>query len=56
MTKFTPAIAIISIWLVTVVAVISIAKIAGFPIPLIGKIPNLEWVEFVVKFFALLLG
>ena len=56
MTKSPAAIAIISIWLVTVVAVASLAKLAGFTIPLIGKIPNLEWVEFFVKFCALLLG
>jgi hypothetical protein len=27
--------------------------LAGFPLPIIGKIPNLEWVELAVKFFTL---
>ena len=55
MTKSPTAIAIISIWLVTIVALASICKIAGFPLPIINRIHDLEWIELVVKFFAMFL-
>jgi hypothetical protein len=56
MSKFTTAIAVISIWLVTFVSIASICKIAGVPLPIIGKIPGWDWLKFVVELGALLFG
>jgi hypothetical protein len=54
MSNSTTAIAIFSIWLVTITAIACICEIAGFPIPIINKPLSWDWVELIVKLCALL--
>jgi hypothetical protein len=52
--KFTPTIAIISIWLVTFISIAAICKIAGIPLPIVGKIASWDWLKIIVELGALL--
>jgi hypothetical protein len=56
MSKFTMAIAVISIYLITFIAIASICKIAGVPLPIVAKIPSWDWLKLIVQLFSLLFG
>jgi hypothetical protein len=50
-----PALAVISICLISFVSIASICKIAGITLPLIGEI-SWDWLKFFVKLGSLLFG
>jgi hypothetical protein len=51
--KFTPTIAVISIWLVTFISIAAICKIAGVPLPIVGKIASWDWLKLIVELGSL---
>jgi hypothetical protein len=52
--KYTPTIAVISICLVTFISIAAICKIAGIPLPIVGKIASWDWLKLIVELGALL--
>jgi hypothetical protein len=54
MSKSTPTIAIISIWLITLIAIAAICKTAGIQLLFVDKIPSWDWIKLLVELGALL--